>query len=208
MEKEVLSKHRKALMLMGTFHLLHATGASAVSLYERKYPNATVVVSDLGAFDTGLPDFSRSPFAAWPIPALARVRGTWLGKLGLGKFLSPPFLIDPDCNVHNEFPRSLQKPVEDLFDAILYLGPQDLLLWEKVPADIALDADYMKERRRRQTLPGGPARIPPAPNGPDPQISERAENPLFVIDARPPGAGDIQQAVRDCRERQRQAPPK
>jgi hypothetical protein len=34
MEKEVLSKHRKALVLFGTFHLMHGTGASAVSLYE------------------------------------------------------------------------------------------------------------------------------------------------------------------------------
>ena len=30
MEKEVLSKHRKALMLFGTFHLFHGVGGSAV----------------------------------------------------------------------------------------------------------------------------------------------------------------------------------
>ena len=81
MEKEVLSKHRKALMLMGTFHLMHGAVGSAVSLDEKEYPNVTLVISDLGAFDTDLPDPSSSPFAAWPIPALARVRGTWMGKL-------------------------------------------------------------------------------------------------------------------------------
>lgn len=32
MEKEVLSKHRKALMLFGTFHTMHGTPGSAVSL--------------------------------------------------------------------------------------------------------------------------------------------------------------------------------
>ena len=35
MEREVLSKHRKALMLFGTMHLLHKAGVTAVSIYER-----------------------------------------------------------------------------------------------------------------------------------------------------------------------------
>jgi hypothetical protein len=38
MEKEVLAKHRKALMLFGTMHLMHGT-RSAVSIYEKDYPN-------------------------------------------------------------------------------------------------------------------------------------------------------------------------
>src|SRR4029077_20703067 len=40
MEKEVLAKHRKALMLFGTFHLFHMSGVrpSAVSMYEKDYP--------------------------------------------------------------------------------------------------------------------------------------------------------------------------
>jgi uncharacterized iron-regulated protein len=42
LEKEVLSKHRKALILFGTFHLMHGI-PSAVSIYERNYPKVTVV---------------------------------------------------------------------------------------------------------------------------------------------------------------------
>jgi len=42
--------------------------------------------------------------------------------------------------------------MEDLVDAFLYLGPQDLRLWEKIPADIALDYDYMRELDRRAVL--------------------------------------------------------
>src|SRR5437016_7250183 len=48
MEKEVLSKHRKALMLFGTFHLMHEIDDTAVSTYEKDYPNLTFVISDLG----------------------------------------------------------------------------------------------------------------------------------------------------------------
>ncbi len=47
MEKEVLSKHRKALLLCGTFHLFHHA-RNAVSCYERQYPNVTFVLTELG----------------------------------------------------------------------------------------------------------------------------------------------------------------
>ena len=205
-EKEVLARHRKALTLMGTFHLVHGVGA--LTLYEGKYPNSTFVISELGAFGTNLTDLSKSPFAAWPIPALARIKGTWLGKLDLSKFLPPPMIVDQECNPHADFPGPLRKPVEELFDAVLYLGPQDLRLWEKVPADIVLDTDYMKERRRRAALSGSPTLAVQTPDGLDRQIFERAENPLFKIDAPLLSAADFEQAVRDCRERKRQPPPK
>jgi hypothetical protein len=56
MEREVLSKHRKALMLFGVFHLLHGGGpgqGDAVTRYERHYPGRTFVISDLGYYGTG-----------------------------------------------------------------------------------------------------------------------------------------------------------
>jgi hypothetical protein len=62
MEKEVLSKHRKALMLFGTMHFMHGT-RSAVSLYEKNYPNLAFVISELGIFDTDLPYLSISRLA-------------------------------------------------------------------------------------------------------------------------------------------------
>jgi hypothetical protein len=207
LEREALARHRKVLVLMGTFHMLHGTGA--IAMYESKYPNSTFVISELGTFGTNLADLSNSPFATWPIPALARIKDTWLGRLDLSKFLPPPNILDQDCNPHIDFPAPLRKPVEELFDAVLYLGPPDLRLWEKVPADIVLDSDYMKERRRRSALPGSPAATAvPTTDGLDGQIVDRAENPLFKIYAPPLSAADVEQAVRDCRERKRQPRPK
>jgi hypothetical protein len=132
MEKEVLSKHRKALMLFGIFHLMHGMGG-AVSKYEQDYPNVTFVISELGVFDTELLRLSTSPFASWPIPSLARAKGTWLGALELAHFLPPPITMDKECNFHNEFPKEAQKPMENLVDSFLYLGPQDLRLraWDR-----------------------------------------------------------------------------
>jgi hypothetical protein len=124
MEKEVLSKHRKALMLFGTMHLMHNTGGSAVSIYEKDYPNLTFVISELGTFDTDLPTLFDSKFVKWPIPAIASTRGTWLGGLDLSHFIPPPNRVDQDCNVHHDFPKVLQKPMEELVDASFILALQ------------------------------------------------------------------------------------
>jgi hypothetical protein len=182
MEKEVLLKHRKALMLFGEFHLLHGGGVStgnAVTIYEKDYPNRTFVISELGDFDTNLSVLSSSPFATWPVPSLARAKGTWLGALDLGHFFPPTIWTDKDCNVYNEFPKNEQKPMADLVDAFLYLGPQDLRLAEPMPADIALDADYMKESQRRMALAGIPGTG--TLKDLDQQIVNGAESPVFVV---------------------------
>lgn len=201
-EKEVLAKHRKALMLMGTFHLLH--GAGATGMIEARHPNSVFVISELGTFEERAANGPSGRFANWPNPAMARVKGTSMGKLGLENFLPAPYIMDQDCNPHHEFTGPLRKPVEELFDAVLYLGPQDLRLWEKIPADIVLDAEYKKELRRRATLSGSPG----AADELERQSAERAENPMFQMDAPPISAAMIEQAARDCRERQRKAPPK
>ena len=54
-----------------------------------------------------------------------------------------------DCSVHNDFPKRLRRPVEELVDAFLYLGPEDLRPAEQMPADIGLDIDYRMELQRR-----------------------------------------------------------
>jgi hypothetical protein len=182
MEKEVLSKHRRALMLFGIFHLMHGAGVgagNAVTIYEKDYPNVTFVISDLGSFDTDLPALSSSSFASWPAPSLARAKGTWLGGLGLSHFYPPTIWTDKDCNVYNEFPKNEQKPMADLVDAFLYLGPQDLRLAEPMPADIALDADYTTELLRRETLAGMPGAGTLEKF--DQQIVSGAESPVLVV---------------------------
>jgi hypothetical protein len=198
MEKEVLSKRRKALMLFGTFHLMHGTGAA--SIYEKDYPGTTFVISELGSFDTDLSRLSASPFASWPIPSLARAKGTWLGALDLAHFFPAPLRIDKECNVHQEFPKEMQTPMESLVEAFLYLGPQDLRLGEQIPADIVLDDDYMRELQRRPGVPG----LPGAGAGMrsaefNQQIVDSAEDPLFRFPKRLDTRAAIDNPfVKDC----------
>jgi hypothetical protein len=203
MEKEVLSKHRKALMLFGTFHLIHMNDvrASAVSMYEKDYPNVTFIVSGLGTFDTNLPTLLESKFVNWPIPSLARAKGTWLGALDISHFLPPGMLVDQDCNFHHEFPPMLQKPMEDLVDAFLYLGPQDLMLREKIPADIALDASYRAELQKGGAMLGFPNAASETPQEFDREIVNGAEDPLFAIPNKPPDPKEIKAMVESCLDR-------
>jgi hypothetical protein len=204
MEKEVLSKHRKALMLYGMFHLLHMNEvrASAVSMYEKDYPNLTFVISELGIFDTDLPTLASSRLANWPNPSLVRTKGTWIGALDLGHFLPPPIRIDDkDCQVHTEFPKMLQKPMEDLIDAFLYLGPQDLRLREKIPADIALDSNYRTEFQRGGDMLGFPDAASETSQEFDQQIVKSAEDPVFSMSKPPDDPKPTQRAVQDCLDR-------
>lgn len=62
-----------------------------------------------------------------------------MGSLKLGSFLPTPLTTDWDCNVVDAFSGKSNKRVSDLLDAFVYLGPQNLLLREPIPADIALD---------------------------------------------------------------------
>lgn len=153
MEREVLSRHRKALMLFGTFHLFH-TADSAVSRYEKTYPNVTFVISDLGVYDANRKPGSNSAFASWPNPSLIPTKGTWLGNLALSDIFSPLIRTNSDCKVTIGFRPELQKPMAALVDGFLYLGPQAYRLGELIPASVAIDTEYITEMQRRNSLLG------------------------------------------------------
>lgn len=192
-------------MLFGTFHLMHGTD-SDVSTYEKDYPHLTFVISDLGTYDTSRQVESTSPFASWPYPSLALTKGTWLGALSLSDISPPPFNVDvdnDDCKVQIIFPPKQQKPIEGFVDAFLYLGPQEFRLKEPVPADIALDADYMAEMRRRESLLGlPPGQSPKSQKEFSGEIVRGAQNPILEAGApKLPDAKAIEQECLDSKKR-------
>ncbi len=128
MEREVLAKHRKALILIGVGHL-----ADRGYGYEQKYPNATFVI-DVWGFggETQLDKYNNSleeRMSSWPIPSLVTIKDSWLADL----------------------PRAYYSPG---VDGYLYLGPRDLLLRQLIPARTAMDKAYMAELQRRSDLRG------------------------------------------------------
>ena len=81
MEREVLAKHRKALMIFGVRHLMHG-GGGAVAMYERAgFGGRTFVIMAHNGFGNHSPlgaqnDEMEARLAAWPVPSLATLRGT------------------------------------------------------------------------------------------------------------------------------------
>jgi hypothetical protein len=164
MEKEVLPKHRKALMLFGTFHLFHRYNAapigleSAVERYERNYPGVTLVIGTAMVFDNSTPlpanDELEARMASWPVPSLVQnIKGTWLGDVDKYYF-------------------------SKMVDAYLYLGPGDLILAEPRPAEIFLNKDYMAELRRRAAIIGN--QFITAQTDPD-RISDKHFSPFLFV---------------------------
>jgi hypothetical protein len=164
MEKEVLSKHRRALMLFGTFHLFHSNNTapigleSAVQQYERNYPGVTLVIGTVMVFDNSTPPPVDSELearmASWPVPSLVQnIKGTWLGDVDKYYF-------------------------SKMVDAYLYLGPVDFILAEPRPAEIFLNKDYMAELRRRAAIIGD--KFVTAQTDPD-QISDKHFSPFLYV---------------------------
>jgi hypothetical protein len=199
MEKAVLSKHRKALMLFGSFHLYH--GDSAVGRYEKDYPNVTYVIEAHNGFGMGSPltkynDELEKLMASWPVPSLVTIKGTWLddldfsyimpspirgtlpgggrmgpgpqgGHVGPGQQGTPPVREGAGqgqaprgrVGLPPEGSRTGSAPPIPRFseraDGYLYLGPRDLLLYEHMPANTAMDTDYIAELQRRKAIMGG-----------------------------------------------------
>lgn len=193
MEKEVLSKHRKALMLFGTAHLFHAE-STAVGLYEKDYPAVTLVIADHTGFGNWTPlekynNGFEARMASWPVPSLVQdMKGTWLADL-LDKTYSsgnvtfgvadggklPAGPANPK-GTFAAMPVEAEGKFSEMADAYLYLGPRDLLLNEPTPAGIFLDKDYMTELQRRAAIMGGG----PITDEANPEkISDRDSNPFF-----------------------------
>jgi hypothetical protein len=193
MDKEVLGKHRKALMLFGTAHLFHAE-STAVGIYEKNYPGVTLVIADHVGFGNWTPaekynNGFEARMASWPIPSLVQqMKGTWLldlldmtyssGNIMLGVTDGGKLPAGPAKakGTFSEVPPEALLKFSEKVDAYLYLGPRDLLLNEPTPAEIFLDKEYMAELQRRTAIMGGE---PIADQANPEKVSERDSNPFF-----------------------------
>jgi len=199
MEKEVLSKHRKALMLFGTAHLFHAE-STAVGIYEKKYPGVTLVIADHVGFGnwTASAKYNNefeARMASWPLPSLVlQMKGTWLldlldttyssGNVMFGGTDGGKLPADPAKakGTFAEVPPEALLKFSEKVDAYLYLGPRDLLLNEPAPAAVFLDKDYMTELQRRAAIMGGG---PIADQANPEEMTERDSSTFFYHPAEP-----------------------
>lgn len=142
-EKEVMQKGRRALLIAGRYHLLRGlhTGWDSQELnagtqLAQRYPHQLFVV-DLLVLSSQHPLVWQAGLAQWPRRSLALLPGTWLGNA-----LRPtPFSISRDASIYSR-----------QADAVLYLGPGELLTASRADPALYLAGDYVTELQHFQQI--------------------------------------------------------
>lgn len=138
-QREVLDKGRRALVVYGDAHLVRVNPISGgptnllVARLERAGANVFIVQTTAAPYarvESAQPDISK-----WRLPSLALVRGTTIGAASAGVLLPP----GPDY----------QAKVEDLADAVLHLGAPSSITRAPYPPALCEDKEFMAMRSAR-----------------------------------------------------------
>lgn len=170
-EREVLAKRRRALVVYGGMHFLRKRlfwqskdeltaelqsvplHDSIVSLLERQGANIysvwTPVFVDITNFQ---PDIR-----SWQTPSLVSIRGTSLGEASFRSYYPHAMFTKLDDGMVEIYVDPERSPVmEEQFDAVLYLGPPSDLTWSQASPALATDLEYIKMRSERLAWVGLP----------------------------------------------------
>jgi hypothetical protein len=153
--KEVLAGNRRALLIYGDDHFARKnrglTGDDWASNIVGQLEQAGLARVFVIHSETRLDLVTlQSDVGSWPIPSLAILNGTVLGAAE----------FEPT-------PRLRPRRTEELFDAVLYLGPSSRITFAQLRPERCADPAYMDMRLRRLALlPGPPPQAPPGTVGP------------------------------------------
>src|SRR5579872_496272 len=161
---EILKKHKKALLIIGTGHIFGDTALFRAK-FDQAYPNTLATVAAFAGYRES--DCNKRFLARakdWPVPAVVGpVAGTWLKfllQLPGCNFLPADMIANMKATPAGQLPPGVSSAEEllqrvvsmasgDEADAILYLGPPDTLTESPFDPAIYLDSDYFKEEDRR-----------------------------------------------------------
>jgi hypothetical protein len=137
--REVLAKNRRALALYGAGHFFRKViDRSLTTILERAETKVFTIWSNAALeLSSVQPDVS-----TWPVPSLTIIRGTPLGRAGLSAYLGPSA---------GDVPPQWLAPMEEQFDAVLYLGPLSTITLDR-PTPWRCDDPAWPERVRRANL--------------------------------------------------------
>jgi hypothetical protein len=167
-QREVLDKQRRALVVYGGMHLLRkrlcwqAENQENVEQGPGPLPHSIVsLLESRGAevFSVWVPvlvDLAtlQPEVASWHKPGLALIRGTSLGEASFRSFYPHPIINKDGVKRYVDPTRS---PVmQDEFDAILYLGAPSELTWSQLSPELSSDPEYIKMRSTRLAWAGIP----------------------------------------------------
>lgn len=165
-DREILAKNKKALIIYGTGHFYGPS--SILALVEKHHPGAFFVVTPYTGFvEKSCSEHFEQGIGGWPVPGLATpVRGSTLkGDLrrpgchfvppGSVQFFGGPPMSEEQVAKAMNHENDMASGISG--DALLWLGPSSSLLRSPMLPDIYLDPEYRQEiSRRSQIMLGHP----------------------------------------------------
>jgi hypothetical protein len=149
-QREVLAKKRRALVVYGDSHFMRRPALEGSSLVTRLVDmHARVLTIWTHTTDADLRTVEPA-IGQWRVPSLAYTAGTTLGAAPLA--------------FYRRFGGGDDARMQDQFDAVLYLGPPSSITIRRseIAPSLCADADYMKMRLGRLALMDPPgAALPP-----------------------------------------------
>ena len=146
-----------------------------------------MIISGLGGLRYRLAVSVEPPACNLADPIAGTDQSYMAGRFGFRALLSAAEIrVDEDSNIRLDFPKELQKCGDELVDSFLYLGPQDLRLRKKIPADIGTTigavCDFLQQGRggapshnARPRADRRGSRVLPASNTPEIQLRPKGE---------------------------------
>jgi hypothetical protein len=145
-EREVLARGRRALLLMGRYHALKqgTSQETVASLLERRRRGSVFVVmlySGMGPYSARV----EAELSRGPAPALVVLSRSWIGSLPARSAVVLPPVLQLSAGLR----------LRDIADAYLYLGPPASLTEVLPPRAIYEEPGYRRELERRYPLVTG-----------------------------------------------------
>jgi hypothetical protein len=139
--REVLMRNRRVLAIYGAGHFFRQNVThSLVSLLEGLQAGRAFTIWTNSAVDL---QNLQADVASWRVPSLALVRGTMLGRAGFIEYFP--------ASARAGLPAAWRVPMEEQFDAVLYVGPLSAMTSVR-PAPSRCSDPAHAERLRRMAL--------------------------------------------------------
>ena len=158
---EVLAKHHRALLVMGSGHFLRGDEPTYIEPHLRRMGAKTYLIV-FGTNVIGGYDDLDHRFDSWRAPTIVSLAGNWVGELPAMPVVSggeggPHRMIFRRGQHSAGAPPAPPRPpvkLKDAADALLYLGPRDSLTQISMPRSELEGTSYGKEIQRRLKIEG------------------------------------------------------
>jgi hypothetical protein len=158
-QREVLAKNRRALIIYGDAHLARVPTSPSQTIIQFLEGGGKRVFTI--ASPSSMPQAvdlrkMQADVASWRVPSIAMLRGTVLGATEFATFFLPAMAPQPGKPMPPVPEKLRGLRMEDQFDAVLYLGDPAAITMSQMSPARCTDAAYMQMRLQRLALMPAP----------------------------------------------------